>query len=112
MGKWYVLEMSDGAAEKIVASKRHPAAKRGAAFSESWAMAKDVSGYNETSPIWGKTRYEVYDRIEDLYIEALTALKTGDKVKFTSANDEIIALKAELAKRSAAQEVARAARKA
>ena len=112
MSKWYVLELSEGAAEKMVASKRHPATKRGAAFSEAWTMAKDMTGYNEASPIWGKTRYQVFDEIETLYIEALEALRVKDTGKFGECNDRIILLHSELNKRSAAQEVSRATRKA
>jgi hypothetical protein len=118
MSKLYVLELSEGAAEKIAASKRHPASRRGAAFKEGWAMGKEMAGYKDgkdgtpASPIFGKTRYEVYDEIETLYIEALEALKVKDTGKFQECNDRIILLHSELSKRAAAQEIARAARKA
>jgi hypothetical protein len=110
--KFYLLEMSEGAAEKIVASKRPAAVKRGAAFKEAWSMAKDMTGYNETSPIWGKTRYEVFSEMEDLFIAALQAVKDKRGDKFDECNDRITLLRSELAKRSAATEVARATRKA
>jgi hypothetical protein len=116
--KFYLLEMSEGAAEKIAASKRHPAARRGAEFKEGWAMGKEMAGYKDgkdgtpASPIFGMTRYEVYDEIETLYIAALQAVKDKRGDKFDECNERVILLKSELGKRAAAQEIARATRKA
>jgi hypothetical protein len=116
--KLYLLEVTE-AAGKTVASTRRPAAvKRGAAFSEGWRMGKELAGYKDgkdgtpASPIWGKTRAEVFGMIEDLYVEALKALKDGDSLKFRLASENVSMLKSELAKRTAAGEMARTARKA
>jgi hypothetical protein len=110
--KLYLLEVTE-AAGKTVASTRRPAAvKRGAAFTEGWRMGKEITGYGESSPIWGKTRAEVFGMIEDLYVEALKALKDGDSLKFRLASENVSMLKSELAKRTAAGEMARTARKA
>ena len=111
MSKFYLVEMDEKAAEKIMKSSRTPAAKRGAVFSDAWKTAKEITGYNEASPIWGKTHDEVLSMIEDGYVQALKAVEDKDLAAFNRITKHIGELKAELGKRQAANELARASRK-
>ncbi len=109
MKKVFVVELTEEMASKV-ATTRPPAAKRGAVFSEAWQMGKAVAGYDEKSPVWGKTRTEVFEMIEALYAEIASALKRGDTKAAASMEGTIALYKSELEKRKAARAIAWASR--
>jgi pyrimidine operon attenuation protein/uracil phosphoribosyltransferase len=113
MSKIYVIEMEDKAAEKIASNRRRGAAAKrtGVPFSDAWKMGKEIAGYGEDSLIWGKTRAQVHEMLEDLYRGALKAAKDKDAAKFETTNKHIALIEDELEKRKAARAAADALRK-
>lgn len=107
--KVFVVELTEEMASKVAAT-RPPAVKRGAQFSAAWTMGKALAGYNEDSPIWGKSRSEVFEMIEERYAGIAEALKKGDTTTSSKLEGEIALFKNELEKRKAARGIAWAAR--
>lgn len=114
--KFYLVEMEEKAAETLIRKGRSGASRRTTStgklpFADAWKAAKELAGYDDTSPIWLKTHDEVLGMIEDQYLAALEALKTGDMTAFNLASDNATKLKNELTKRRIANDAARAMRK-
>lgn len=106
MTKVFVVELTEEMASKVAATRRSPASKRGAQFSAAWTLGKSLAGYDETSPIWGKTRSEVFEMIEERYAGIAEALKKGDTTTSSKLEGEIALFKNELEKRKAARGIA------
>lgn len=104
--KVFVVELTEEMASKIAATRRPPASKRGAVFADAWKMGKAITGYDESSPIWGLRRDEVNELIEARYRDIIEATGKGDAKAAAAAQNDIDLLKAELEKRKAARAIA------
>lgn len=107
--KYLMVELTAEAAAKLATAKS-PAARRGAVFSEAWRAGKEITGYSDKSPIWKKTRAEVWNMKEVLYKKALAPTTTV--VERKTILDQIAVLDTELAKRTASKEIAEDAARA
>lgn len=68
-------------------------------------LARSLTGYNDTSPIWGKMLPEVLVDIERNLDTAITAINSGSSLDYMVLLEEALTLNRELQKRTATYKV-------
>lgn len=68
-------------------------------------LARTLTGYNDTSPIWNKRLPEVLVEIEQNLDTAITAIRSGSSMDYMVLLEEALLLNRELQKRTATYKV-------